>query len=640
VAPTRRLAAIMFTDMVGFTASAQIDEAASLKLLHEQEGLVRRVLSAHFGREIKSTGDGFLVEFKSALHATECAIDIQRQLHLRNSRAELTPIELRIGVHLGDVEDYENDIFGDAVNIASRIGPSAAPGGVCISGPVFDQIHNKIPDRLEKLEPKSLKNVKFPIDLYRVVLPWSGPEPPVTVPIPTGLAILPFTNISPDPKDEYFADGLTEEVITVLSQLRGLRVIARTSVMQYKSTLKAVAQIASELGVSSVLEGSVRKAGDRLRITMQLIDAPSQGHLWAKTYDRELDDVFAVQTDIAKEVAEALKVELRSSEATRLSARSPVRPESYLAYLKGRTLLHDYSQESLEAAKAQFELAITLDSKNASAHSGLADAARVIGWLYSGVPRSEVDETGRRLAARAIELDPNLAEAHASLALVLWDNHEFEAAEREFRWALSLNPSYSPAHHWYAGLLEDEGRADEAVTELSLAEGADPLGPQNVFAFAELLAWLGRVDEAFAKIQRLRELEPSGLFLHVALTRYHLARSELEAYLKEQQIVEELIPEPRWKPICRAWYYAVSGEKAHSMAVLRQEDSLPEFPQTAWAIAWAYAELGELDECFRWLEKAFDSRLLPLYPFRLDRRREDVRRDPRFQALMARMNLA
>ena len=275
----------MFTDMFGSTASAQANEVESLKLRDEQADLVRPIFSAHRGREIKSMGDGFLVEFDSALHAVQCAIDVQQHLRERNSQPGAVPIQLRIGIHLGDVEHRESDIFGDAVNIASRIESTSDPGGLSISSQVFEQVRNKISNRLESLPPTTLKGVQMPIKVYRVVLPWTGPDAS-TGDGPSGLAVLPFTNISPEQRDEYIADGLTEELITVLSQLRDLRIISRTSVMLYKATPKSATQIGAELGVSSLLEGSVRKAGNHLRITAQLIDTRSDRHLWSQTFDR------------------------------------------------------------------------------------------------------------------------------------------------------------------------------------------------------------------------------------------------------------------------------------------------------------------------------------------------------------------
>jgi adenylate cyclase len=630
----------MFTDMVGFTASAQTDEANALKLLEEQEELLRPLFRAYQGREIKSTGDGFLVEFDSALRAVQCAVDIHRHLQERNANRGGSPIRLRIGVHLGDVEERGGDIFGDSVNLAARIEPMAEPGGICISGAVFGQIQNKIPNRLEKLGPTALKNVRYPIEVYRVVVPGTVPEALSPYSGPAGLAVLPFANISPDPNDEYFADGLTEELITVLSLLRGLRVIARTSVMPYKSTSKRVSQIGSELHVSSVLEGSVRKAGNRLRVSAQLIDVASEGHLWAATYDRKLDDVFAVQTELARQVAEALRIELRPSEGVRLGTKLLPRPDSYLAYLKGRTMLHSDTRASLEGARQQFELAISLDAGNASAHSGLADVTRLTGWWFPEVPRSQWNESARLLAARAIELDPNLAEAHASLGLAAWDDFDYPAAERELKLALSLNPSYSLAHHWYGALLEEENRADEALVEFTLAEGADPLWSVNLALLAQLLLWLGRLDEALVKIQRIGELDSASPDYHTLMARYHLNRSELPLYVEERNRFLELFADPRRKPLIRALTYAVSGEKEKAQEILRQEETQADVGLAAFDLAHVTAELGDLDACFRWLRKAAENHELPLQPLRLDPRFQQVRDDPRFHELLTAMNLA
>jgi adenylate cyclase len=454
------------------------------------------------------------------------------------------------------------------------------------------------------------------------------------------LAVLPFVSISPDPKDDYLADGLTEELITTLSKLGELRVIARTSVMQYRSTSKAPAQIGAELGVSSVVEGSVRKTGSRLRITAQLIDVGSQTHLWASTYERELDDLPAVQAGIAEQVAESLGIEPRGVETARFQTSPPVRPDSYLASLKGRTLLHAESPTSLEAAKGQFELAIFLDARNAAAHCGLAEVATLTLLFHPDASRSTWEETGRRSAVRAIELDPDLAEAHGFLGLIHWISFDYVGAEREFRLALSLNPSYSRGHDWYAELLEEEARGDEAVLHHNLAEEADPLSVHTIEFSGLLLIRLGRLEEAYLRIERLRELQPTGPAYHYVLAHYYLAQSDLERCLQEVDQCEELVGDPRWKALDRAWHYALSGEKERSRTLLRLEEALPDLPPSAWVVADLYAELGDLEECFRWLDKAFQHRILPVSQFRLNPRRAEVRNDPRFQTLLKKMNLA
>jgi adenylate cyclase len=640
VASTRRLSAIMFTDMVGSTAAAQANEAEALSLRNEQVALLRPLFAAHQGREIKTMGDGFLAEFDSALRATECAVDIQRRIHERNAQKEVVPLRVRIGIHLGDVEQQGTDILGDAVNIASRIEPVAEPGGICVSNAVREQVWNKIQDPLEKLAPTALKGLRFPMEIYRVVLPWTAPGSPSPLSGPTGLAILPFKNISPDPQDGYFAEGLTEELITVISQLRGLRVISRTSVMQYQANTKPIAQVGAELGVSSVLEGSVRKAGNRLRITAQLIDAHSDQHIWAKSYDRELDDVFAVQSEIARQVAEALAVELRPAEEARLDSRPAVRSDSYLAYVKGRTLMHDYSREAKEAAREQFELATSLDPMNAAAYAGLADVVRILGWWNARGPRSAWDPEGRRAAARAIELDPNLADAHASLGLILWDSYEWAAAEKEFKLAVSLNPSFSLAHHWYANLLEDLGRGEDALTEFLLAEGADPLWPENLVALSNLLSWLGRSEEALAKVEKLAKVAPDYHEYPATLAFYYMSRSDLANCVKQLQRMVELLPDKRFESILRAFTHVIAGEPQQGRDLIERVVEDPGARPFAWNIAWVYAELRDLDGCFRWMEIALADHHLPLQVVRLYPGLAPVRADPRFTEILNRMKLA
>jgi len=640
----------MFTDTVGYTSSTQNDEARTLELLQQQQTLIRPILASYGGREIKSTGDGFLVEFDSALKATQAAVTIQRSIRDRNAKTGGVPIQVRIGIHLGDVEQRGADILGDAVNIAARIEPTAEPGGVCVSGAVREQVWNKIPEALEKLPPTALKGVQIPIDIYRITLHSVAPAVSTETPGPKRMAVLPLANISPDPKDEYFADGLTEELIEALSKVRDLRVIARTSVNQYRSTSKTIAQIGAELGIRSVLAGSVRKSGDRLRITVQLIDALTQEHLWAESYDRNMDDVFATQTEIARRVTEALRVELQPAEREHLGSSRKARPDSYLAYLKGRNLMQNIAQFSLNGAKEQFELAVALDHKNAAAHSGLADAIRTIEYWYPSNARADREKACFRLVERAIELDPDLAEAHASMGVSLRSEFNYPAAEREFKLALSLNPSYSLAHIWYAYLLADEGRIENALLELALAEGADPLSAVQLQTFEALLIWQGKLDEAYSKVQKLAGLEqrPDRLY-YVALFEYYRAQSDFASCLKELERYERLDVEPRIKACLRAYYHSMSGEADKARELLGEELRKPPLPLTAWVVPLAYAELGDLDACFRWLERAVLEERLGMshnYTFvgigrwRFDPRLEHVRSDPRFPALLKKMNLA
>jgi len=630
----------MFTDTVGYTASTHTDEARALETLRQQAELVRPLFEFHRGREIKSTGDGFLVEFESALKATQCAVDIQRRIYERNAEGTLEPIQIRVGIHLGDVVESGADILGDAVNIAARIEPVADPGGICVSGAVREQVWNKIPEKLEKVPPTALKGLRTSIDLYRVILPWAGKESTALGSGTTGIAVLPFVNISPDPKDEYFADGLTEELITVLSQLGELRVIARTSVMPYKSAPKGIAQTGADLRVSSILEGSVRKVGNRLRVTAQLIDVATEGHLWAKTYDRDLEDVLAVQAELAKAVSESLKIELKSSETARLLRRPQVQPDSYLAYLKGRTLLHERTQAALNAAKDQFEKAIASDPSNAAAYSGLADT-RILLSDYAGADWPEALEASQRLATRAIELDPDLAEAHASLALVLESLGQMGEAEREFALAVSLNPSSATTRHWYAILLENRGRPEEALRQAMFAQELDPLSSVNFGQPAILLTWLGRFEEAKAQIEKLGKISSLDPLYRMVLLVYHQTRSEFDECLRDLDRYREMNPGNPLIPGFYAETYAGMGRRKEAMERLQTLIALPDsvFGKHG-QIAAVYCLLGDMDECFRWLEIARQRHSVELGAWRFAPWLRPAREDPRFEKLIDSMDPA
>jgi adenylate cyclase len=595
----------MFTDMVGSTALAQADEKAALRLRDEQEELIRPLFAAHQGRAVKSMGDGLLAEFDSALRAIECALDIQHRLYERNGQSDVTPLLLRIGIHLGDVEIRGADILGDSVNIAARIEPLAEPGGICITEPVFGQVRNKISNRFDRVSTPSLKGVSFPVEVYRVRLPWATGENSGTSSSANRIAVLPFASISPDPKDEYVAEGLTEEMISVLSQVSGLRVIARTSVLPYKSTPKSVAQIGSELDVDWVLEGSVRKAERRIRITVQLIEVRTQEHAWSKNYDRELDDVFALQDEIAKEVASSLRVKLPSAEAERLSGRAAPVAEAYLAYLRGRSLLHDRSEAGYLEAKKAFESAVSLDPNFAAAYSGLSDATFMVATRPMVMRRlaerfHEMEEArvrdlqrSKELAQKALSLDPDLAEAHASMGRLLlheWTEHsgrvEFlERAQQELEKAMALSPSYPDAHTWYAEVLFYLHRTEEGLDHLRIADEADPLSA------------------------------PAQISLALSLI--------------------EIVPGVGGSGGDSGIYYALIGRDAKAQEAARELDALPEGTRgRAQALARIYAYLGDLEQAVPWLEKAIERDEADLNWWKSAPRLERFRDDPRTERLL------
>jgi adenylate cyclase len=638
VAATRRLAAIVFTDVAGYTSFAQSDEAGALRLLQEQDRLIRPLLEAHRGRKVKSMGDGLLIEFHNVLDAIEYAVDLQRHVNERNTREGERPLRLRVGIHLGDVQRKGTDILGDAVNIASRVEPLADPGGVCLSEPVYVQVHNKVPYRLEKLGPKSLKGVQEPMNIYRVVLPWTVGEPSSTNSAHTGLAVLPFSNISPDPKDEYFADGLTEELITVLSQLRGLRVIARTSVMQYKSTTKSVPQIGGELRVSSILEGSVRKAGNRLRVTAQLIDVGSEGHVWANTYDRDLDDIFAVQSEIAAKVASSLKVQLLEKDMDRIEKRSGSSVEAYTLLLKGRFHLQRWAPESFRTAIKYFEEAIAHDPNYAAAYAGLAEAHATLGFMEV-VDLNEAYPKAEEYARRALKLDESLAEAHLSLAIALLNRYDFAGRDKELTRALELNPNLAHAH-----LLRSEDFAfrrmwDDSLREVEKALELDPLSARTEGWAGTRYLYAGQYDKAIQHLKNAVELDPKNSAALSNLGLAHIQKGMIQEGLEEVKRAAEGSSSPCYPDLAYAYVKAGKPEEARGL--------LPKLFQSSEggrahpvAIGGVYAALGEKEKALEWLERAFEDRRAYLVSIRDDFVFESVRGDPRFQSLLQKMNLA
>lgn len=637
----RRLTAIVFTDMVGYTALAQRDESLALELLEKHNALVRTVLKRHRGREVKTIGDSFLLEFDSALEAVLCAIDIQDALAERNKLARLEEmIVVRIGIHVGDVVHRDGDVFGDAVNIASRIVGFANRGGICISEQVYAQVRNKVQQAMVKMPEQPMKNVELPVDLYQVVLASEGAARPTSFNKWNRIAVLPLENISPDPNDSYFADGLTEEIISVLSEVQGLRVIARTSVNRYKGTSKGISQVGDELQVAFILEGSVRKAGNKIRVAAQLIDVESQEHLWASRYDRDLGDIFSIQSDIARHVTDSLKVTLLTLERRHIERMETSNITAYVAYLKGRALLHDRTEKAIKGAKEQFELAIREDPTYAKAYAGLSDSYVLLGdYLFAPVPSSL--DSAKKYIDKALELDPNLAEARASLANYLLYDYKFAEAEREFRRAIALNPSYATAHHWYGTCLNELGKKEEAMAEVLLAEELDPLSSAIALAAVYRCIWAGKYDDALERVEKITKIDPTSPLATEALMVYHFARKDWEKTLVYlEQMIEEDPTDP-FLDMDLGYIDAVTGKREEALTII---EKLKEVPESARAkgnfIAFVYAGLGDLDECFRWLDYAVENREIFFGFFRYYPLLENVSRDPRFSELLKKANLS
>ncbi|MFZ0891596.1 MAG: adenylate/guanylate cyclase domain-containing protein [Thermoplasmata archaeon] len=639
MASTRRLSAIMFTDMVGSTSSAQENESEALRLRDEQAELVRPLFAAHQGREIKSMGDGFLSEFGSALRAVQCAIDIQQHLHERNSQPGTPPIQLRIGIHLGDVEQRESDIFGDAVNIASRIEPLAAPGGVCISGEVFSQIRNKIPNTLEKLPPTSLKGIRVSIDVYRVLLPWNGRDVSVAASGPTPLdtnriAVLPFVSMSPDPNDEYFADGLTEELIANLALVKGLKVIARTSIMEYKKKEKHVSEIGKELGVGTIVEGSVRKAANRIRVTVQVIDVATEEHLWASKYDDNLDDVFAVQSDIATKVAASLPSNLAYASApapTLLGARDM---QAYLYFLQGQALVWKREEEPIRQALRLFEQAVERDPMFSRAYASLAQAYKQLGQ-EGLISWSEAIVQGRVAAEKAVSISPDLAEAHSMLAeLMFMADDPTTAQEKEARRALELNPNLAEAHDILGQIAGVRGDLENYVRHIEAAYRLDPLSPPTIRYLGRAYFFAQRYDEAVEFWKRTLHLDP--LTSYNGLSDYYLAKGDRENAREMVKEMQRVAPTSRATYLKRGYLAALDGDKATALEMIAKLDAAhKEGWVTSPFAGYIYIALGDPDKFFDYMYAAVKSHTLPVTTLLFAPMLAEARKDPRLEQVIS-----
>ena len=631
----------MYTDIVGYTALTQSDEAQTLAVLERHNRLLRPIFPRFHGREVKAIGDSFLVEFESALDATNCAVEVQRLLHDYNiSSKDEWRITLRIGIHLGDVVRSGSDILGDAVNIASRLQPLAEPEGVCISEQVYDQVRNKVPQALVKLEPHDLKGVKFQVDVYKIVMPWKKAAAVETPAYANNrIAILPFANFSPDPNDEYFANGMTEEIISTVSGIGGLSVISRTSVMKYKGTSKDVEEIGRELKVGSILEGSFRKAGNKIRVTTQLIDVAGDKHLWAQNYDRNLDDVFEVQSDVAKQVAEALKVRILSPERERIEKKPTESTAAYTLYLRGRSIWNKRGPENLKKAMEYFELAVKEDPEFALGYVGQADCSVLLVDTFHINPEENLAKA-KTMAEKALQLDPSLAEAHSTLGLVRCNEFDLHRAEDEFRRAIELKPSYATAHQWYFLLLLDELRWDEARKEIEKAVELDPLSGviiSNLGAYYYCKRDYSRAAEEYRTAVELGfEGAHADLFDAYGMMKlYDQMEKEVEAaarYFKDSF--------PGIMTLADVAEAYLKGDKETVRRLLPELEAHPkESLATATGIAGFYFFLGDVEKGFKWLERAFASKESGLLGIQLNLNLDGVRTDPRYLDLLKRLGL-
>jgi len=482
MASTRRLAAILAADIVGYSRLMGLDEAGTVQAVREHRVAADPLIAQHDGRIFKTTGDGVLIEFASVVGAVECALALQQMAAERNAAvAGDRRMEWRIGVHLGDVLIEGDDILGDGVNIAARLEGIAEPNGICISEDAFRQVRGKVEVEFADLGEQSLKNIARPLRAYRVGLSATAPQPisaPATLPLPDkpSIAVLPFANMSSDPEQEFFADGIADDVITALSHYPSLFVIARNSSFTYKGRAVDVKQVGRELGVRYVLEGSLRKAGSRIRVTAQLVEAETGKHTWAGRYDRDLADIFAVQDEITEAVTTAVAPAIADAELRRALRKPPDSVDAWATYQRGVWHLGKATADDYELAKTFFRRAIDLDPNFPDGYCGLATVEIRAAATFRAGSVAEAQSSAERLAHTAVALDGNNAFAHSCLSFALFARGDHRGALAEADRALSLSPNLAAGYFQRGTALIYSGRPQDGLKDLRTSLKLEPRG--------------------------------------------------------------------------------------------------------------------------------------------------------------------
>jgi adenylate cyclase len=581
----RRLAAILAADVAGYSRLMEQDEAGTLATLKElRRSVLQPLLATHHGRIVKVMGDGVLVEFASAVHAVQCAVELQKGMAVANGDLlDDRRIHLRIGVNLGDVIVEGNDLYGDGVNIAARLQAMADPGSVWIAGAIYDQIKNSLKLACDDLGSHTVKNLAQPVRIYRIAIEGAAAEiaSPIPSPLPSkpSIAILPFTNMSGDPDQQYFSDGITEDIITDLSHFHGLFVIARNSSFQYRDKAIDIKRVGRELGVQYVVEGSVRRAGSRVRINAQLIDAKTGNHLWAQRYDREMEDIFAVQEEVARSVASTVSGRVEAVGRDQALRLSPSALKAYDLVLRAKALMLTYTRANNELARICAENAVQLDPGNARAYAHLAWCE----WLNFTAGWTEDRERALCIAfeqaQRAVNLDESDSFTRWMLGAVHLFRREYDKARLELEKAIEMNSNDSEARGIYGLFLSAVGKAELAIEQFDIAKRHNPFD-YSWTPWVKGIAYFTarRYEEAIAVLKEVRDPinEVRGWLAASYAHAGHLAeaRAMLEEFLRVAEQDMAVFPGRRlrdWEPF---WHGAVEYRDQenfdHLFAALRK----------------------------------------------------------------------
>ena len=515
----RRLTAILAADVVGYSRLMGANETGTLAALKAlQADFIGHKITQHQGRIVKLTGDGMLVEFPSVVNAVACAAEVQGGMRDRNARVpQDRRIEFRIGVNLGDVIIEGEDIFGDGVNVAARLEEIAPVGGIAVSQSVRDHVGKRLHLIFEDMGERRLKNIERPIRVYSVsldALPTEQTSGAASAHLQEkpSIAVLPFINMSGDPEQEYFSDGITEDIITDLSKVSGLFVVARNTAFTYKGKSAEVQEVAKRLGVNFILEGSVRKAGSRVRVTGQLIDGKTGGHMWADRYDRDLTDIFAIQDEITHAIVEQLKVKLLPQEKKNIAQTPTDNVEAYTYYLRGRQFMERRSKAYYQLARQMFAKAAELDPLYARAYAGMADCESFL-FLHYHVDNVAIDDI-LATSAKALALDSDLAEPHASRGLALSLEKRYDEATAEFEQAIALDAHSVEGHYFYGRACFTQGKLERAAALFERVAEIKPDDYQALCLLIQIYRSLDRDADARSAARRGVERAERDLTLH------------------------------------------------------------------------------------------------------------------------------
>ena len=637
---SRQLAAIMFADIVGYTAIMQEDEAQASLFRTKLSQTLQREVAAHDGVILQFMGDGALCKFSSSTEAVRAALAVQLEMQ----QPPLIP--LRIGLHTGDVLLDGSSVYGDGVNIASRLESFAVPGSIFISGKVQDDIKNHRDLHTISLGDFRLKNVSQPVAIYAVS------NEGLAVPNVFSLQgkgeraqqkcmlVLPFVNMSDDPGQDFFSDGLTEELIAALSKLQDMRIISRTTSMQYKGSTKDVKTMGMETGADFIMEGSVRKQGNDLRITAQFIDVARDVHIWSESYRGTLEDIFDIQQRVSCKIVDALKLQLSLAEQALLKKRYTDNTEAFELYLQGRHSWKKRTEAGLQGAIEYFEKALQKDADYALAWAGIADTYSLMGE-YTNVSRRQY--LPKQLAAihRALELDNRLGEAHISLAISLMLNDwDWKNSEKEYKIGLELSPNYATGHHWYAEWLLFTGNMEAAFREISIAVDLDP-GSQGILKDKGIFYYYNRqYDKAIDMALMTLELYPGFFIAHRLLSLAYERMHDFEAATRHNELWGKGTGN-KWKTaLALAQIQASAGEEAEARNILSHLDTTEfEGGNDYRGVALVYAALADADKAFEWLDKSYKMHEESLCSMKVDPKLDGLRNDDRFDAMLRKTGL-